>query len=246
MDNATPEVGTLLGVWAHPDDEIYLSAGLMAATRAAVTGWSSRPPPAASTAPTTLCSWPPARLAALRAQETVEALAALEVEEHRWLGYVDGGLPEESPQLGVDVVTRLLEEIRPDTVVTFGPDGMTGHADHRTISAWVTAAWHRAGRPCRLWHATVTPDFHRDWGEVNTEIGLWFPGTTPPSVRPADLAYQLRCDGELLDRKLAALRAHSSQTAPLVERLGIDRFCRWWSCESFAGAVLPYELAAVA
>ena len=35
MDNATIEVGTLLGVWAHPDDEIYLSAGLMAATRAA-------------------------------------------------------------------------------------------------------------------------------------------------------------------------------------------------------------------
>ena len=25
------ELGTVLGVWAHPDDDIYLSAGLMAA-----------------------------------------------------------------------------------------------------------------------------------------------------------------------------------------------------------------------
>ena len=27
----TVELGTILGVWAHPDDETYLSAGLMAA-----------------------------------------------------------------------------------------------------------------------------------------------------------------------------------------------------------------------
>ena len=25
------DLGTILGVWAHPDDDIYLSAGLMAA-----------------------------------------------------------------------------------------------------------------------------------------------------------------------------------------------------------------------
>ena len=190
--------------------------------------------------------WPPARLGALRGCETTEALASLGVEEHRWLGYVDGGLSEASPHLGVDVVTRLFEEIRPDTVVTFGPEGMTGHPDHRTISTWVTAAWQRARRPCRLWYATVTPAFHREWGELNAEIGLWFPGATPPSVRRADLAYQLRCDGELLDRKLAALRAHGSQTAPLIELLGIDRFRRWWASESFAGADLPYEHESVA
>jgi LmbE family N-acetylglucosaminyl deacetylase len=246
MDNATPEVGTLLGVWAHPDDEIYLSAGLMAATRAAghrvVVATATRGEHGTDDP----LEWPPARLAALRVQETAQALAALGVEEHRWLGYVDGALAEASPQLGVDAVTRLFEEVRPDTVVTFGPDGMTGHPDHRTISAWVTTAWQRAGRPCRLWHATVTPDFHREWGEVNAEIGLWFPGATPPSARRADLAHQLRCDEDLLDRKLAALRAHGSQTAPLMELLGIDRFRRWWACESFASAHFPYEHAAVA
>ena len=246
MANATTEVGTLLGIWAHPDDEIYLSAGLMAATRAAghrvVVATATRGEHGTDDP----LEWPPARLGALRTQETAEALAALGVEEHRWLGYVDGGLAEASPQLGVDAVTRLLAEIRPDTVVTFGPDGMTGHADHRTISAWVSAAWHRAGRPCRLWYATVTPDFHREWGGVNAEIGLWFPGATPPSVRRVDLAYQLRCDEDLMDRKLAALRAHASQTAPLIELLGVDRFRRWWACESFAGAHLPYEHEAVA
>ena len=28
-------LGTILGVWAHPDDDIYLSAGLMAVAAAA-------------------------------------------------------------------------------------------------------------------------------------------------------------------------------------------------------------------
>src|SRR3954465_10037017 len=32
---ALPRVGTLLGVWAHPDDEAYLSSALMAAVRRA-------------------------------------------------------------------------------------------------------------------------------------------------------------------------------------------------------------------
>ena len=28
-----PELGTILGIWAHPDDEAYLSAALMAEAR---------------------------------------------------------------------------------------------------------------------------------------------------------------------------------------------------------------------
>ena len=30
---SAPSTGTLLGVWAHPDDEAYLSSALMAAAR---------------------------------------------------------------------------------------------------------------------------------------------------------------------------------------------------------------------
>ncbi|HUJ64102.1 MAG TPA: PIG-L family deacetylase, partial [Acidimicrobiales bacterium] len=34
LSNPTMQaVGTLLGVWAHPDDEAYLSSGLMALAR---------------------------------------------------------------------------------------------------------------------------------------------------------------------------------------------------------------------
>ena len=39
-----------------------------------------------------------------------------------------------------------------------------------------------------------------------------------------------------LDRKFAALRAHTSQTTDLINHLGPERYRRWWSTESFVHA----------
>src|SRR3954447_7570424 len=230
------EIGTLLGVWAHPDDEAYLSAGLMATARAggqrvvvatATKGERGTADPVA---------YPPERLAAIRERETAASLAALGVVEHRWLGYHDGDLHQVPTDRGVGLVRRLIREVRPDTILTFGPEGMTGHTDHQTISAWTTQAWEELGRPCRLWYATVTPEFHETWGAVNEEVGFWFEGAIPPSDPSSELAFTLECDQHTLDLKVAALRAHTSQTTDLIRVLGDDRYRRWWSTESFADA----------
>jgi LmbE family N-acetylglucosaminyl deacetylase len=229
-------VGTLLGIWAHPDDEAYLSSGLMFSAReagqrvavvTATRGELGTDDPAA---------WPPDRLAAARERELAASLAAVDVTEHHWLGYRDGTLPQVSTHRAVQQISRLMSEIQPDTIVTFGPDGMTGHSDHRTISRWVTQAWEAGGRRERLWYATFTPGFHRTWGELNTQVGLWFDGSEPPSDPPADLAEQVRCDGDMLDRKFAALAAHTSQTSGLISTVGAERYRKWWSTEYFVDA----------
>jgi LmbE family N-acetylglucosaminyl deacetylase len=231
-----PRTGTLLGVWAHPDDEAYLSAGLMAlavdagervVVATATRGERGTPDPE---------RWPPERLAPLREAELAESLELIGVAEHRWLGYHDGELADVRRAEAVMQVAELIHRVRPDTVVTFGPDGMTGHEDHRTVSAWVTGAWHLVGCPGRLWHATLTPAFHRTWGPANERAGLWFEGTRPPVTRRRDLAAHVVCDEALCHRKYAALRAHASQTGGLVEMMGEDTFRRWWSVESFVEA----------
>ena len=130
----------------------------------------------------------------------------------------------------------VIDQVRPDTIVTFGPDGMTGHSDHRTISGWVTQAWEAGGRRERLWYATFTPEFHRTWDELNNEVGLWFAGAEPPSDPPEDLAEQVHCDGDALDRKYAALAAHTSQTSGLITLVGAERYRQWWSTEYFVDA----------
>ncbi len=228
--------GTLLGVWAHPDDEAYLSAALMATARragervvvvTATRGELGTDDPA---------GWSPDRLARSRERELDESLRVVGVEEHRWLDYADGSLAAADAQPAIATLGRIIAEIEPDTIVTFGPDGMTGHDDHRTISSWVTQAWRLSGGAARLWYATLTPEFHATWGVLNERVGLWFDGAQPPVTLRRDLAAHIVCSGPSLDVKHRALRAHVSQTRPLEELVGARTYRAWWSSESFVAA----------
>jgi LmbE family N-acetylglucosaminyl deacetylase len=231
-----PSTGTLLGVWAHPDDEAFLSSALMATARdaghrvvvlTATRGEHGTDNPEV---------WPPHQLAAVRERELGASLAVLGVTEQHWLGYADGGLATADRDDAVDRIAGFIDQVRPTTIVTFGPDGMTGHDDHRTVSSWVTEAREKAGHPNRLWYATVTPDFHEQWGEVNDRVRFWFEGTQPPVTPREHLAAEIVCDLSLARRKHAALRAHSSQTDQLAAVLGEERFAQWWATESFVEA----------
>ena len=185
-------------------------------------------------------------LATLREAELATSLGQLGVTEHHWLPYRDGGLAEVPRAEGVEAVGRRLAAARPDTIVTFGPDGLTGHEDHRTICDWTTQAWLEAGRPGRLWYVTLTPEFHQTWDDLNTEVGPWFAGSTPPVVPAGELAHTVRLTGRPARRKFAALAAHTSQTAELIRIAGPRRYQRWWSEECFVDAARHLDRVAVA
>ncbi|MDX6357440.1 MAG: N-acetyl-D-myo-inositol-2-amino-2-deoxy-alpha-D-glucopyranoside deacetylase [Nocardioidaceae bacterium] len=235
VDVSADAVGTLLGVWAHPDDEAYLSSGLMAHVRrgggrvvvvTATRGEHGTDDPE---------TWPPERLAPHREQELRDSLAVVGVHEHRWLPYRDGELASLPLATGAAGLVEILDEVRPDTIVTFGPEGMTGHDDHRTISAWTTEAWRLTGHRGDLWYATLTPEFHDEWGHLNDEVGLWFAGR-PPSTPRSELAAQVHLSGRWLSQKHRALQAHASQTGPLEALVGSSRYRSWWADESFVPA----------
>lgn len=227
---------TMVGIWAHPDDEAYLSAGLMAEMRraghrvvviTATLGERGTDDPA---------SWPPTRLAARRRVELRNSLAAVGVDDVRLLGYEDGTCDRQDGAVATARIARLLAEVRPDLVVTFGPDGVTGHPDHRAVNVWATEAWARACPTAELWYPTFTPEFHRTWGELNDRIGLWGDQPEPPTTDPDGLVHGSRLPDELLERKLGALEAHRSQTGPLIELVGRDTYREWWRHESFRRA----------
>jgi LmbE family N-acetylglucosaminyl deacetylase len=137
---------------------------------------------------------------------------------------------------GTDAIADHIADIGPDLIVTFGPDGMTGHPDHRAVSRWTTDAWIATCPTAELWYATVTADFHRQWGPVNDQIGFWTAQPEPPSTTAADLARSTRLPDGLLDLKLAALAAHASQTGSLIDLLGPAVYREWWRTESFRAA----------
>jgi LmbE family N-acetylglucosaminyl deacetylase len=189
-------------------------------------------------------TWPPERLAPHRLQELSESQAIVGVHDHRWLPHPDAALAGIPLATGAAGLVSILAEVRPDTIVTFGPDGMTGHDDHRAISAWTTEAWRLTGRRADLWYATLTPEFHDAWGRLNDQVGLWFDGSRPPSTPRSALAAHVHLTGRSLTQKIRALRAHASQTRALESLVGPRVYRDWWADESFVAAPRDPAVAA--
>ena len=225
------DLGTVMTIWAHPDDETYLAGGLSAALTAAgrrvvcVTATRGE----AGVVPEDLVgSGSPAEV---RSRELEDALGVLGVKEHHWLDYPDGGCADAEADAAAARVAALVDEVRPDTVLTFGPDGFTGHPDHRAVSAWTTLALTRVTAAPRLLHAVAREEV-ADRG-LDEDFGVFELGR-PRVCADEDLDVLARLHGDLLDRKVAALLRQESQTRELVRAAGLERFRAWVAVESFA------------
>ena len=229
------DLGTILSMWAHPDDETYLAAGVMSAAadrRQRVVCVSATAGEHGTSDPQ---SWPPLRLGRRRTWEAAAAMAALGVADHRILGFPDGALADHDAE-GLAAIGRLLDDVQPDTILTFGPDGITFHPDHVAVSRWVTAAWEQRGRPCRLLYATSTPEHLARFGPLYEELGSYMTDERPTGVPADQLAVHVHLDGCQLDRKLAALAAMASQTGQLMATIDPAHFTAAIAEEAFVDA----------
>jgi LmbE family N-acetylglucosaminyl deacetylase len=180
--------------------------------------------------------WPPSRLGAVREYELQASLAALGVTEHHLLGLADGTLAAQPADAITRHLAQIIDIVKPDTIITFGPDGMTGHQDHQTVSTWATCA-HAATAPgARLLYATTTEEFAQAWEPSREEFNIFLAEGLPLRTRASDLAVSLRLKPAAVDRKIVALRAQASQTAALFAALGEERVRQWWSTETFVTA----------
>ena len=216
------ELGTVLSVWAHPDDETFLAGGLMASCAAAGQRVVCVSATAGEHGTADPVAWPPERLARLRRWESAAAMAVLGIGEHRFLGFEDGTLAAIDKHVGIAAITNLIDEIHPDTILTFGPDGMTSHPDHIATGAWTTAAWESAGRPGRLLYSTFSREQLAAFAATYEEWGVYMTDARPLGHSAADLAVHHVLRDELLDRKLDALAAMASQTAGAIATLEPD------------------------
>lgn len=229
------EYGTILGVWAHPDDETYLSAGLMAgarragdlvvcvtATRGEKGSWDEE-------------RWPSAMLGSVREKELLRSLELLGVTEHVFLDYPDGGCHLVDQAEATDRVAAIVRDVRPDTVLSFGPDGMTGHLDHKAVSSWATTAFAReASAGARLLYATTTPEWKAEFYRHLQEFNVFEEG--PPVTPATELAVDFPVPPDLLELKLAAINEHTSQVEGMMNTFGADFFRRMMSAEYFRPA----------
>jgi LmbE family N-acetylglucosaminyl deacetylase len=93
-------------------------------------------------------------LTTVREKELHAAGKELGLTETRCLDFVDGTLTDIGAEVLTGLASELVSEVDPDVVITFGPDGFSGHPDHTAVGAAVTAACidAHAVRPVRLFH----------------------------------------------------------------------------------------------
>jgi mycothiol S-conjugate amidase len=167
----------MMAVHAHPDDESSKGAATMARYVAeghdvmvvTCTGGERGSILNPSFEPVELAEHP-AQMAAVRRQEMARAAQILGVQ-HRWLGYLDSGLPEGDPMpplpegcfAGVPLegpvqdLVRVIREFQPHVVVTYDENGGYPHPDHIRCHDVSVAAFDAAGDPDRF------PDTGEPW-----------------------------------------------------------------------------------
>jgi LmbE family N-acetylglucosaminyl deacetylase len=232
-ENVAAGLGTVLGIWAHPDDETYLSAGIMArevrAGARVVCVTATRGEGGSMDEE----RWPPATMAQVREAELLRSFEVLGLTEHRFLGLPDVDMDTPLPESGAADIAAVMAEVRPDTVLTFGPDGMTGHRAHQDVSRWTAEAFDASAPPgARLHYATTSPAWHREFVPHLNRFDVYRPGT-PPVTPLEDMSVHVQLEPPLLELKLRAIEEHASQVEGLVAAFGRDLFRRAMGEESF-------------
>ena len=136
----------LLAIFAHPDDESlamggtlarYSHAGVEVSLVCATRGeWGSISDPALATRE---------NLAQVREGELRAACQVLGISQLHFLDCPDSDVNHTDWPEVEEKIVRHIRKLRPDVIVTFGPDGLYGHPDHIAVSTLVTAAFRSAG-----------------------------------------------------------------------------------------------------
>jgi LmbE family N-acetylglucosaminyl deacetylase len=220
------EIQRVLVVAAHPDDIDFTAAGTIAV-------WTD------AGIEVTYClvtdgdaggfdeAIPRAEIAPLRRKEQTAAAEVVGVHDLRFLGYPDGRV-EPTLALRKDLA-RVIRQVRPDRLVCPTPERnyqrvAGSHPDHRAVGAATLDA--------------VYPDARNPfaWPELLADEGL-----EPWTVREVWISAAPRADHyvdvtEVFPRKVAALRAHESQTGQLD---GLEDFLRGWLARTAEQGGLP-------
>ncbi len=206
----------ILGITAHPDDEVgafggtmllYHSRGLETFVICLTPGQAASNRGAAQS---------DEELAEIRRAEFFASCKVLQISQAQILGYPDGGLHRADFYSVVGDLTRRVREIKPDIMLTMGPEGaITGHTDHSMASIFATMAFHWAARKERYpeqLDAGLTP--HRARKLYYSTASFVLPDRPPVSPPPCTATVDI---SQFVEDKIKASREHVTQ-APLMAR----------------------------
>lgn len=207
----TPVSQRILGIFAHPDDESFLAGGTLA--KYAANGWKVSVLCATRGEAGRRGEYEKDNLshegfALVRQREMEAACRVLGVGKPLFLKCADGGVAKDCRDSAKAEIVRFLRGLKPDVVITFGPDGVSGHTDHVAIGGIATVAAREAGIPS-LYYVLRSESLSSC---CEPEV----PVSSPPVTTVIDVS-------GFGERKLQAMRCYRSQKHLLPEDPAVIR-----------------------
>jgi LmbE family N-acetylglucosaminyl deacetylase len=245
---------TLMAVFAHPDDEAFGSGGTLARYAAqghAVYVVTATRGEAGQIAEPALAT--PANLPDVREQELRCACRIYGANPPIFLDYVDGQLTIVNQGQAVARLVRIIREIRPHVLITFGPDGIYGHYDHLAVHRWATIAYDLAADPgcfpnqmagacqphqvSKLYFRALTEAQVTAMSVGGKPAAVMMDGVPFPFVPRKESEITTIVDvGDFLEVKLAGIRCHATQIgrgSPFAETPDEVMREAWFRAESY-------------
>ena len=213
----------LLAIVAHPDDELtigpvlarYAREGVRIELVIATNGDQG------ANEDRGIAAGP--ELAAVRAREAACSAETLGFGPPVLVGLGDGDLDSDRALDSLaTAVRREIRELRPQVILTWGPDGGSGHPDHRLVSAVVTQVFASGGPD---WPTNL---YYLGWSVERVEA--WFADHAgdrvgPPIYGVEDRYLTVRVPYERRDEQTsrAAFQCHASQFTPALATLRSDQ-----------------------
>ncbi|HVZ67306.1 MAG TPA: PIG-L deacetylase family protein [Patescibacteria group bacterium] len=189
-----------VGIFAHPDDEAFGPSGtihklakeydfyLLTATKGEI-GKSSvkgeKP------------------LHEIRADELRESAKILGVKKVFFLGFKDGTLSNSLYHKLAAKIEKILDDLKPELIITSNPNGGSGHIDHITVSMVSSFVFHRKPFIKKIMYSAITEEARARMGD---EYFIY----RPPGYKLSEID-EIIDVADVWETKLKAMQAHKSQ-----------------------------------
>ncbi|HRN95919.1 MAG TPA: PIG-L family deacetylase [Candidatus Levybacteria bacterium] len=191
---------TIVAVFAHPDDETFGPGGTLhkltknntVYTICATDGSAGENNSGDQTHP----------VADIRHNELKNASQVLGVNDVFFLGFKDGSLNNNQYHEIADAVRIKLEELQPDIVITFEPQGVSGHIDHITMSMISSYVVRKIPSVQELWYYGNL----KERAETRKDYFIYF----PPGYAKSEFDIVVDIN-DVWDVKVTAMHEHKSQ-----------------------------------
>jgi LmbE family N-acetylglucosaminyl deacetylase len=211
-----PQPRVLLAVFAHPDDEAFMGPILARYAREGVKVYlaiATKGEKGVNNFAKIPAGEP---LAATRRAEATCACQQLGIEPPIFFNLNDGELGAMTNPLAKNIhavsdnVQKLIDELHPQVIVTWGPDGGYGHPDHRLVSDAVTEVIQSQKSSIKLYYPGLTPEQAKPLNSVWPASLQWH--TIDPAYLTVNVTYAKQDEAKYQH----AFECHKSQYTPEI------------------------------